>query len=220
MSKKMSSMSAASRCGLVGDVLVERRRPHPDVVGEPAHGEGVGAFVVEDRERGVDDLACMRAERGVPSGRAGRLNRQHRGGTPGGSGAMASSASSDAVGVDAVEELADLELPAGGGRRGARRPCRRRPARGRRGGCGGGRAAGRAGRRWRGRCAPTGRGPRGDTRYSTPSRVSRFTGTRRGSPVRRPGTSSTRLPHTLTPRRVSQATKRLNTCWVNQPGCL
>ena len=38
------------------------------------------------------------------------------------------------------------------------------------------------------------------------------------SPLVRPRTSSTRLPHTLTPWRVSQPTKRLKTCWVNQPG--
>ena len=43
--------------GLVGEVLVERRRAHPEAVGEPPHGERLGALVVEDREGGVDDLA-------------------------------------------------------------------------------------------------------------------------------------------------------------------
>jgi hypothetical protein len=41
---------------------------------------------------------------------------------------------------------------------------------------------------------------------------------RRGSPVLRPGTSSTRLPSTLTPMRVSPATDLLNTFRVNHPG--
>ena len=60
--------------------------------------------------------------------------------------------------------------------------------------------------------------PRAATRYRVPSTVNRLTGVRRGSPLLRPRTSSTRDPATLTPARVSSATAGLKMCRVNQPG--
>ena len=122
--------------GLVRHVLVERRRPHAEVVGQPPHREGVAA----PRRRGS---RTRRATRSCSARRAGRAGRVARVGSTGGIEAEHRVVRGDAEqrlvgrgGVDAVEELADLDLPAGAGRRGARRPCRRRPARGPRGGCG------------------------------------------------------------------------------------
>ena len=67
--------------GLVVDVLVERRCPHPEVVGEPAHRQRLGAFVVEDREGGPDEVLASRAERIDPGGRAvgsiGSIEAEH-----------------------------------------------------------------------------------------------------------------------------------------------
>jgi len=60
--------------------------------------------------------------------------------------------------------------------------------------------------------------PRGATRYRPESSTRRLTGVARHSPVDRPRTRSSRLPITLTPRRVRRRTTRLKTFLVNQEG--
>ena len=53
-----------------------------------------------------------------------------------------------------------------------------------------------------------------------PSKLSRFTGTRRGKPLVRPRTSRTREPQTLIPSRVRAATVGLKMVRVNQSGAM
>ncbi len=87
------------------------------------------------------------------------------------------------------------------GRRAARRPCRRRRPRWRSSACGAGRPGGRACPRWPGRCAPTGPRPAARRGSARSSRVRRFTGVRRGSPVLRPG----HLEHPAAPHADAEA---------------
>ena len=59
--------------GLVGDMLVEARRLDPEAGRHGAHGERVGAALLEQRERGIRDLALPL--RGAVSHAGGRPRR-------------------------------------------------------------------------------------------------------------------------------------------------
>ena len=154
----------------------QRRHPHRDA-GAWLAWRPSSSRIAQNAAHQLIDSGRAR----LPSGPLRRLNRRHRGGTPGGSVRWPTASRSRGGGVDAVEELSDLELPPGevgvsastlswSASSWATWCVRRRPA------------GGRGGRRRRGRCGP-GVAHGGDTRYCWPSWVRRFTGTRRGSLV-------------------------------------